>query len=62
MIRSVLAVALTITAVAFSLSNTHHVPLSFVLGEAVQIRMIFLLLSAFIAGVVTTLLYQQIET
>jgi predicted MFS family arabinose efflux permease len=61
MIRLVTAIVLTATLVGFSLANTHRVPLSFVVGPAIHVRMIFLLFSAFAAGVLTTYFALQIQ-
>lgn len=54
MLRLVLAIFGTIALVAFVMVNTHHVRLSFVVGEAVEVRMIFLLLTTFVMGMATT--------
>jgi hypothetical protein len=53
-LRLVLAIFGTIALVAFVMVNTHHVKLSFVVGEAVEVRMIFLLLTTFFLGMATT--------
>ena len=58
--RLMLAIVAMVVFVAFSLSNTHHVELSFVLGKPVHIRLIFLLAIAFVAGTVSTLFYQML--
>jgi len=60
MAQLIVAVGLTILAVVFSMSNTHHVELGWVVGEPIRIRLIFLLGIAFVAGSVTTVLYQLI--
>jgi len=44
------AVAVTAMFLAFAFSNSQHVALSFVLGPPVEIRLIFLLLVAFVSG------------
>lgn len=56
--RIALAILITVSFVAFSLSNTHHVELSFVVGRPVEIRLIFLMALSFATGVVGTLFYQ----
>ena len=60
MVRLFAAIVLTVAGVAFTIANTHHVPLSFVFGNAVHVRMIFLLLSVYICGVVTAVIWQQV--
>lgn len=50
MFRLAFAVLLTILVVAFAMSNTHPVTLSFVLGPPVKIRLIFLMMSTFLLG------------
>jgi uncharacterized integral membrane protein len=50
MVRLILAVILTILVVLFAMSNTHPVMLSFVVGPPVKVRLIFLLMSAFLVG------------
>jgi uncharacterized integral membrane protein len=50
MVRLVLAITLTCILVAFAMSNTHSVMLSFVLGPPARVRLIFLLMSSFLAG------------
>jgi uncharacterized integral membrane protein len=52
MIRLISAVVLTVAVVTFAMTNTHPVALGYVLGPPVQIPLIFLLLSAFFAGMV----------
>jgi uncharacterized integral membrane protein len=49
-------ILITIALVAFSLSNTHRVQFSFVVGE-IDVRLIFLLLVSFGGGVLTILLH-----
>ncbi len=58
MIRLGLAVMATVVIVVFAISNSHHVDLRIAIGEPVQIRLIFLLLSAFIAGMVVPVFYR----
>jgi uncharacterized integral membrane protein len=45
----------TVVFVAFGLSNTHRVQLSFVVGQT-EVRLIFLLLVSFASGVLTIFL------
>jgi uncharacterized integral membrane protein len=56
MVRLLLTILTTTALVAFGLSNTHRVLLSFVVGET-EVRLIFLLLVSFASGVVTILLH-----
>lgn len=57
MLQLFVAVVLTILAVMFAMANTHHVELNFVLGEPVEIRLIFLLVATYFAGGSTAYLY-----
>ena len=58
--RLILLVGLTAVVVAFGMANGHRVPVSFVIGEPVQVRQIFLLAAAAAVGVVGTVLAQQL--
>ena len=58
MIRLGLAVMATIVIVVFAVSNSHHVDLRIAIGEPVQIRLIFLIMSAFVAGMVVPVFYR----
>ena len=58
MIRLILAVLATIVIVVFAISNSHHVDLSLAVGKPVEIRLIFLLLSAFIVGMAVSVFYR----
>lgn len=60
MAQLIVAVGLTMAVVVFAMSNTHHVALGWVVGEPIQIRLIFLLGIAFVAGSVSTLFYQLV--
>jgi uncharacterized integral membrane protein len=57
MARIAAALLATVVFVAFALSNTHHVELSFVVGRPIEIRLIFLLGITFGAGVISTLFF-----
>lgn len=59
MLQLIVAVVLTVAVVLFGMANSHHVELSYVMGEPIRIRMIFLLAIAFLTGAVTTYLYQM---
>ena len=61
MIRLLLAIVTTVGVVVFVMVNTHHVPLSFIVGPPVRIRMIFLLMVTFIAGMLTTSLLMMLH-
>jgi len=60
MLQLVLAVAVTIAIVLFGLANSHDVELSYIVGEPIRIRMIFLLFCVFFAGWVAAYFYQMI--
>ena len=53
MLRLLLAVAVTVAVVIFVMMNMHHVTLSFIVGPPVKIRLIFLLLSTYVVGILT---------
>jgi uncharacterized integral membrane protein len=61
MAKLLVAMAVTITVVVFSMSNLHDVELSLVFGEPVPIRLTFLLAVAYLAGVVSAAFYQMIN-
>ncbi len=61
MIRLALAVFATIAIVVFAISNSHHVNLSCMVGPAVEVRLIFLLLTAFVAGMAVPIFYGLIH-
>lgn len=61
MFRLILAVVATISAVVFVMANTHEVELSFVIGAPVQVRLIFLLMLTFLAGLITSWLWGLIS-
>jgi len=54
MIRLIVAVVGTAIAVVFVMANTHHVELSLVFGSPVEVRLIFLLMSTFLLGVLVS--------
>ena len=54
MIRLIIAVAGTAVAVVFVMANTHSVELSLVFGSPVEVRLIFLLMSTFLLGVLVS--------
>jgi len=62
MTRLVFAILGTAAVVAFAMTNTHHVELSFIFGSPVHVRMIFLLLTAFAAGMVSTFFIVQVNS
>ena len=51
--RLVLAVVTTVLVVAFGFANAHEVELGYVVGEPAEVRLVFLLATAFAAGVLT---------
>jgi len=58
--RLALIVLATAAVVAFTLVNVHHVEMGLVFGQPVRIRLVFLLLIAFSAGSICTLITQQV--
>lgn len=61
MVRLALAVLITIVIVVFSIANSHHVPLSLVVGKPVEIRLIFLLMCTFFTGMVVPIFHRLIQ-
>ena len=51
--RLVLAISATVLLVAFAMANTHHVELSLVFGRPAEVRLIFLIGTTYVAGVLT---------
>ncbi|GAB4284459.1 MAG: hypothetical protein Kow0092_38870 [Deferrisomatales bacterium] len=62
MLRLIFAVLGTIVAVAFFMANTHPVAVSFVFGPPVPVRLIFLLLTAYGAGLLTAFFYLMVRS
>ncbi len=60
MMRLFLAILVTVLTVVFIMANTHDVELDVVFGTPVRIRLIFLLLSTFILGVVVSSLFGMV--
>jgi uncharacterized integral membrane protein len=58
MIRLVLVLLATILVVAFFVMNLHPVTLSLVVGPPVQIRLIFLIITAFVVGMVSGVVFK----
>lgn len=52
MFRLLLAIVSTVMAVTFVVANTHRVQLSLIFGPPVEVRLIFLLMSIFLLGIV----------
>ncbi len=61
MIKLALVVLLTFVIVAFGIANSHHIPVSFVLGAPVEIRLVFLILCTFFLGTAVPLFHQLIK-
>ncbi|MBI4704538.1 MAG: DUF1049 domain-containing protein [Deltaproteobacteria bacterium] len=61
MVRLVLIVVATAAVVAFAVANSHHIELSLVLGKPAQIRLIFVLGTTFLAGLVTGVLWSTLR-
>jgi len=57
MFRLILAIVATVSAVVFVMANTHQVEISFVLGAPARVRLIFLLMVTFLAGLITSWLW-----
>jgi uncharacterized integral membrane protein len=57
MLQLLIAVIVTIAVVLFAMANSHDVELSYIVGEPIRIRMIFLLGCVFLAGWVTAYFY-----
>ncbi len=60
MVRLILTILITVSLVAFALSNTQPVPFSFVVGET-EVRLILLLLIGFVGGVLTILVHTALK-
>jgi uncharacterized integral membrane protein len=61
MLQLLIAVVATIAIILFAMANNHHVELSYVIGEPIRIRMIFLLACVFVAGWATAYFYQLVS-
>lgn len=61
MFQLALALLVTVVIVVFSIANSHHVQLSFVVGAPIEVRLVFLLMCAFFMGMVTPIFYQLIQ-
>ncbi len=59
--RIVYTILATIACLAFALSNTQHVEVSFVIGEPVETRLIFVLVISFGLGVLTSSYYRMAQ-
>ena len=57
--RLVFFIVATVVATSFAVANSHHAEISLIVGAPVRMRMIFLLVGAFTAGVVSTLGIQE---
>lgn len=60
MARLIFAVSLTVAIVTFAMMNTHQVTLSFIFGQPVKVRLIFLLMSTFLMGMIFLGLFMMI--
>ena len=61
MARIVFTIVMTVAFVAFALSNASRVEVSFVFGEPVETRLIFVLLTSFGLGVLGSLFYRMAQ-
>jgi uncharacterized integral membrane protein len=60
MARLIFAVSVTVAIVTFAMMNTHQVTLSFIFGQPVKVRLIFLLMSTFMMGMIFLGLFMMI--
>ena len=60
--RLIFFIVATVVATSFAVANSHHVEISLIVGAPVRMRMIFLIVGAFTAGVVSTLGIQEWRT
>jgi uncharacterized integral membrane protein len=62
MARLIIAMAITVIVVVFSMSNMRDVELSLVFGEPIVIRLTFLLAVTYVGGLVSAFFYQMITS
>lgn len=55
----IVSVLLTVAFVAFGMANAHRVTVELIFGEPIEIRLIFLLVIAFVGGFLTVALRQM---
>ena len=60
MVRATLLILVMTGLLTFGLANTHHVGLSFIVGE-MEVRLIFLLAASFASGALAALVNQLLE-
>jgi uncharacterized integral membrane protein len=57
--KRLLAILLgTFVALLFAVANSHHVEISLIFGAPVRMRMIFVIAGAFVAGTLSTIIFQ----
>ena len=61
MFQLALAILITVVIVVFSVANSHHVQLSFIVGAPAEVRLVFLLMCSFFMGIVVPIFYQLIQ-
>ncbi len=61
MFQLALAILVIVVIVVFSIANSHHVQLSFVIGAPIEVRLVFLLMCAFFMGMVIPIFYRLIQ-
>ena len=61
MVQLALTILITIVVVVFSVANSHHVQLSFVIGAPAEVRLVFLLMCAFFMGMVAPIFNRLIQ-
>jgi uncharacterized integral membrane protein len=62
MLRLLIAIVITILIVAFVMMNMHFVSISLVVGPPVRIRLIYLLLTALVIGMLSATFIKMIKS
>ena len=53
MLKSIALFVMVLIIVLFALSNAHHIPMHFVVGEAMNVRLIYLVLFSYLLGLLS---------
>lgn len=61
MTKLTLAILITVLVVVFAISNSHHVDLCCPVGQPIKIRLVFLLVSTFVAGMAVPIFYGMVR-
>lgn len=56
MVKLLLIIIAVVLAVIFAIDNMHRVTIGFIAGPPIEIRMFFVIMTAFLGGILTTLL------